>query len=70
MIHLINDKVKENPQSDFLDRKTIMERFGISVSTLQTWMHQKGLKYYKVDRRVFFKADDFYSWLEKYRMES
>ena len=69
MIHLINDKVKENPQSDFLDRKTIMERFGISVSTLQWWMHQKGLKYYKVDRRVFFKADDFYSWLEKYRME-
>ena len=50
MIHLINDKVKENPQSDFLDRKTIMERFGISVSTLQRWMHKKGLKYYKVDR--------------------
>ena len=70
MIHLINDKVKENPQSDFLDGKTIMERFGISVSTLQWWMHQKGLKYYKVDRRVFFKADDFYSWLEKYRMEN
>ena len=70
MIHLINDKVKENPQADFLDRKTIMERFGISVSTLQRWMHQKGLKYYKVDRRVFFKADDFYSWLEKNRMES
>ncbi len=24
---LLNGKVKENPQSDFLDGKTIMERF-------------------------------------------
>ena len=53
MIHLINDKVKENPQSDFLNRKTIMEGFGISIFTLQRWMHQKGLKYYKINRKVF-----------------
>lgn len=70
MIHLVTDKVNEKPQSSFIDRKTILESFGISKSTLQRWMNDKGLKYYKVDRRVFFKRDDFNSWLETYRSEN
>ncbi len=70
MIHLVTDKVDEKPQSSFIDRKTILESFGISKSTLQRWMNDKGLKYYKVDRRVFFKRDDFNSWLETYRSEN
>ena len=46
-----------------------METLDISKSTLHRWMTEEGLKFYKVSRRVFFKRDDFYEWLEKYKTE-
>ena len=69
MIQIPKAEIKDKPQSPFLDRHTIMETLGISKSTLQRWMNEEGLKYYKVSRRVFFKTDDFNDWLESYRME-
>ena len=51
-----------------MDRHIIMKTLGISKSTLQRWMKEEGLKYYKVSRRVFFKTDDFNEWLEKYKL--
>ena len=69
MIHIPKAEIKDKPHSPFLDRHTIMETLGISKSTLQRWMNEEGLKYYKVSRRVFFKTDDFNDWLESYRTE-
>jgi len=43
--------------------------FGISRSTLRRWMLEEDLKYYKVNRRVFFKTDEFNEWIEKYRFK-
>ena len=69
MIHLPNVVINEKPQSPFLSKKSVMETFGISHSTLHKWMTTEGLQFYKVSRRVFFKRDDFYEWLEKYKTE-
>ena len=69
MIHLPKVEINEKPQSPFLTKKSVMETFGISHSTLHKWMTEKGLKFYKVSRRVFFRRDDFYEWLEKYKTE-
>ena len=69
MIHIPTVEIETKPQSLFMDRHTIMKTLGISKSTLQRWMNDKGLKYYKVSRRVFFKTEDFNDWLESYRME-
>ena len=69
MIHIPTIEIEGKPQSLFMDRHTIMRTLGISKSTLQRWMNDKGLKYYKVSRRVFFKTEDFNDWLESYRME-
>ena len=60
--------IETKPQNPFLDRNTIMKTFGISKSTLQRWMSEEGLKYYKVSRRVFFKTKDFNQWLEEYKV--
>ena len=67
MIHLNLDKIEKSP-SPFMDRQTILENFGISKSTLTRWMKIDGLKYYKVNRRVFFKTEDFNEWFEQYKM--
>ena len=69
MIHIPTIEIETKPQSLFMDRHTIMRTLGISKSTLQRWMNDKGLKYYKVSRRVFFKTEDFNEWLESYRTE-
>ena len=69
MIHIPTIEIEGKPQSLFMDRHTIMKTLGISKSTLQRWMNDKGLKYYKVSRRVFFKTEDFNEWLESYRTE-
>ena len=66
MISLNLDKIEEN-QSPILDRKLIMETFGVSKSTLHRWLHNYGLKFYKVNRRVFVKREDFDEWFEGYR---
>ena len=60
--------IATKPQSPFMDRQTIMKELGISKSTLQRWMSEEGLKYYKVSRRVFFKTKDFNQWLEEYKV--
>ena len=69
MIHLPTVEIDKNPQSPFMDRQTIMKTLGISKSTLQRWMKDEGLKHYKVNRRIFFRTNDFNEWLESYRTE-
>lgn len=69
MIHLPKIDIEQKQQSPFIDRKTLLNNFGISKSTLRRWMLEEGLKYYKVSRRVFFKTKDLESWLDKYTME-
>ena len=67
MIHLDLNKT-EVSESPILDRKTIMEQFGISKSTLHRWIRDHGLQTYKVNRRVFVKSKDLDNWLEGYRV--
>jgi hypothetical protein len=69
MIHIPQIAIKEKPQSPFYDRKTIMETFGICPSTLHKWMNEDGLKFYKINKRVYFKRTDFNEWLEQFKME-
>ena len=68
MIHLNLDKV-EKTESPIIDRNTIMRQYGISKSTLHRWVHNEGLKSYKVNRRVFFKVKDLNEWFENYRVD-
>ena len=69
MIHLPNVVINEKPQNPFLTKKSVMETLDISKSTLHRWMTEEGLKFYKVSRRVFFKREEFYEWLEQYKKE-
>ena len=69
MIKLNLDKL-ERSESPILDRKTILEQFGISKSTLHRWTHKHGLQTYKVNRRVFIKRTDFNEWFERYRLKN
>ena len=57
MISLNLDKIEEN-QSPILDRKLIMETFGVSKSTLHRWLHNYGLKFYKVNNYSIKKKQD------------
>ena len=68
MIHIPQIEVTEKPQSPFLTKKLVMETLDISKSTLHRWMTEEGLKFYKVSRRVFFKREEFYEWLEQYKL--
>ena len=64
----LNPKDAELNQSSFIDRQFIMETFGISKSTLRRWVLDNGLTPYKINRRVFFKTEDFNKWIEQYRV--
>jgi hypothetical protein len=68
MIH-IPSIVNEKPQSPFLDKKAVMKTFGICISTLNKWLYEEGLKYYKVRSRVFIKVKDLNEWVESYKKE-
>ena len=69
MIHLPKVEIENNPQTPFMTKRTIMKNIGVGLSTLNKWLYEGGLKYYKVDRKVFVKTSDFYEWFEKYKME-
>ena len=64
-----NTKLEYSKDMEYMDRKVILETFGISKSTLQRWMNDEGLPYYKISRRVFFRTDDFNEWFEQFRSE-
>ncbi|SVE18033.1 uncharacterized protein METZ01_LOCUS470887 [marine metagenome] len=68
MIHFPEIKEDKKQQSPIYTRDTIMEMFSISKTTLHRWITLYGLPYLKVNRRVFFKTDDFNEWLEKYKL--
>lgn len=46
-----------------------METFDISKTTLQRWTKEYGLPYHKVNRRVFYKTDEFYNWFNSYKVQ-
>ena len=68
MIHFPKLEEDKKQQSPIYTRDTIMEMFSISKTTLHRWITLYGLPYLKVNRRVFFKTDDFNEWLEKYKL--
>ena len=64
MIHLVTDRIIKEPQSPFLDKKGVMKTFGICISTMNKWLYEEGLKYYKVrELRVFIKREDLMNGL-------
>ena len=69
MIHFpkLNDDKKQT--SPILTRDIILETFGISKTTLQRWTKEYGLPYHKVNRRVFFKTEEFNEWFSSYKVQ-
>lgn len=70
MIHLPKIEIEKKPQSPFMTRKKLMETMSISPSTLHKWIKEKGLKYYKVNQKVFFKTEEFNHWFENYSINT
>ena len=68
MIHIPTIDIETKPQSPFMSRKKLMDTLGISPSTLHKWIKEQGLKYYKINQKVFIKTDDFNNWFENYSM--
>ena len=52
MIHLPTVEIEAKPQTPFMTKRTIMRDVGVGLSTLNKWLYEGGLKYYKVDRKV------------------
>ena len=67
MIHLPTLEIESKPQSPFMTKRTIMKDVGVGLSTVNKWLYERGLKFYKVDRKVFIKTSDFYEWFEQYK---
>ena len=67
MIHLPIVEIENNPQTPFMTKRTIMKNVGVGLSTVNKWLYERGLKFYKVDRKVFIKTSDFYKWFEQYK---
>ncbi len=69
MIHIPEIKKDKKQQSPVYTRDTIMEMFSISKTTLWRWVTMYGLPFYKVNRRVFFKTDEFNTWFNTYKIQ-
>jgi hypothetical protein len=69
MIHIPEIKKDNKQQSPVYTRDTIMEMYSISKTTLWRWVTMYGLPFYKVNRRVFFKTDEFHTWFNTYKVQ-
>ena len=69
MIHFPEIKEDKKQQSPVYTRDTIMEMYSISKTTLWRWVTMYGLPFYKVNRRVFFKTDEFHTWFNTYKVQ-
>jgi len=69
MIHIPEIKKDNKQQSPVYTRDTIMEMYSISKTTLWRWVTMYGLPFYKVNRRVFFKTDEFNNWFNTYKVQ-
>ena len=69
MIHIPEIKKDNKQQSPVYTRDTIMEMYSISKTTLHRWITLYGLPYLKVNRRVFFKTDEFNTWFNTYKVQ-
>jgi hypothetical protein len=69
MIHIPEIKKDNKQQSPVYTRDTIMEMYSISKTTLWRWVTMYGLPFYKVNRRVFFKTDEFNTWFNTYKVQ-
>ena len=69
MIHIPEIKKDKKQQSPVYTRDTIMEMYSISKTTLWRWVTMYGLPFYKVNRRVFFKTDEFNTWFNTYKVQ-
>jgi hypothetical protein len=69
MIHFPEIKEDKKQQSPIYTRDTILKMFSISQTTLWRWITMYGLPYHKVNRRVFFKTDEFNTWFNTYKVQ-
>jgi len=46
--------------------KQVMEKYGVSRTTVQEWM-KKGLPHYKIERLVRFEPSEVEEWIRGYR---
>lgn len=47
----------------YLCRAEVMDYLGVSSSTLYKYQTEKGLPYYKVGNRPFYKREDIDNWM-------
>ena len=60
----MNDSSARKPK--ILTAQVCNEMYNLNIGTLANLRHQKrGPRYYKVGRRVYYRAADVESWLEK-----
>ena len=69
MIHFPKLEEDKKQTSPIYTRDTIMEMFSISKTTLHRWITLYGLPYHKVNRRVFFKTEEFNEWFSSYKVQ-
>ncbi len=55
---------KQDNDEKLLTRKEVAERFGITLTTLNTWCKEKRIEFKKVKSRVYFLNSDVQAALE------
>ena len=55
-------------EDTLIKRKDVAELFGISYVTLNEWMHQGKIPYYRINSRIFFKKKEVFESLTTIKM--
>ena len=53
----------------YLTKAQVCTMLGVTVRTLEGWMHRGHVPYYKIGRWVRFLEDDIHAYLRKYRVQ-
>ena len=67
MISILKNMTGTKELSNILDRKTVMNEFGISESTYHRWSREENVPKMKIRNRVYHFREDIHKWLNSYR---
>jgi excisionase family DNA binding protein len=66
-----NNANNENKQQEvFLTANYIAKYMQVSRPTVIRWVDEQGLPAIRIGREYRFKKDDFFRWMEKFRLNS
>ena len=60
---------KGDTPREILNKKQLAEYLNVSVYTIDTWVSQRRIPFYKIGRRVLFRKHKILEWIENFKVE-